>query len=125
MATIFSTQSVFSQTAPVTTDDTLTVVEDSNLIRKDVVENDTDADNDPLILTEFSYDGDGAVDINTDNVSLNYTPVADFNGTEIITYTISDGTSTATGTLTVEVTAVNDAPVAVADTVTVDRRCCI
>ena len=83
----FSTQSVFSQTAPVTTDDTVTVVEDSNLIRKDVVINDTDADNDPLILTEFSYDGDGAVAINTDNASLNYTPVADFNGIEIITYT--------------------------------------
>ncbi|MDB9956397.1 tandem-95 repeat protein, partial [Flavobacteriaceae bacterium] len=119
MATIFSTQSVFSQTAPVTTDDTLTVVEDSNLIRKDVVENDTDADNDPLILTEFSYDGDGAVDINTDNTSLNYTPAADFNGTETITYTVSDGTSTATGTLTVEVTEVNDTPVAVDDSLTV------
>ena len=119
MATIFSTQSVFSQTAPVTTDDTLTVVEDSNLIRKDVVENDTDADNDPLILTEFSYDGDGAVAINTDNTSLNYTPAEDFNGIEIITYTISDGTSTATGTLTVEVTEVNDTPVAVDDSLTV------
>jgi hypothetical protein len=105
--------------SPVTSDDTLTVVEDSNLERKDVVENDTDADNDPLILTGFSYDGDGAVGINTDNVSLNYTPVADFNGTETITYTVSDGTDTATGTLTVTVTAVDDAPVAVDDELTV------
>jgi hypothetical protein len=105
--------------SPVTSDDTLTVVEDSNLKRKDVVENDTDADNDPLILTGFSYNGDGAVGINTDNVSLNYTPVADFNGTETITYTVSDGTDTATGTLTVTVTAVDDAPVAVDDELTV------
>ena len=100
-------------------DDTLTVDEDSDLTSKNVVENDTDADNDPLTLTEFSYDGDGAVAINTDNVSIDYTPVADFNGTETITYTVSDGTDTATGTLTVEVTAINDAPVAVEDELTV------
>ena len=72
----------------------------------------------PLTLTEFSYDGDGAVAINTDNVSIDYTPVVDINGTETITYTGSDGTDTATGTLTVEVTAGNDAPVAFEDELT-------
>jgi len=50
---------------------------------------------------------------------LNYTPAADFNGTETITYTVSDGTLTdETGTLTVTVTAVDDAPVATAQSVT-------
>ena len=50
---------------------------------------------------------------------MDYTPAADFNGTETITYTVSDGTDTSTGTFTITVTAVNDAPVAVADALTV------
>jgi hypothetical protein len=55
---------------------------------------------------------------------VDYTPAANFNGTEVITYTVSDGTLTdETGTLTITVTAVNDAPVAVDDTLTVLRRC--
>ena len=113
------TVTAVNDNVPVTEDDTLTVDEDSDLTSKNVVENDTDADNDPLILTEFSYEGDGIVAINTDNVSIDYTPAVDFNGPETITYTISDGTDTATGTLTVEVTAINDAPVAVEDELTV------
>ena len=52
-------------------------------------------------------------------LSVDYTPAADFNGTEVITYTVSDGTDTATGTLTVTVTPVNDAPIAVEDTASV------
>jgi len=52
-------------------------------------------------------------------LSVNYTPAANFNGTEIITYTVSDGTLTdATGTLTITVTASNDAPVATDQSVT-------
>ena len=47
--------------------------------------------------------------------------LANFNGTETITYTVSDGERTdATGTLTVTVTAVNDAPVAVEIHLTVE-----
>ena len=113
------TVTAVNDNVPVTEDDTLTVDEDSGLTNKNVVENDTDADNDPLTLTEVLYDGDGAVAINTDNASIDYTPAENFNGTEIITYTVSDGTDTATGTLTVDVTAINDAPVAVDDTLTV------
>jgi len=62
------------------------------------------------------------VAINSDGVSVDYTPASDFNGTEVITYTVSDGTLTdETGTLTITVTSVDDAPVAVADTATVDE----
>ena len=43
--------------------------------------------------------------------TLNYTPDANFNGTDIITYTVTDGSLTDTATVTVTVTAVNDAPV--------------
>jgi plastocyanin/aerobic-type carbon monoxide dehydrogenase small subunit (CoxS/CutS family) len=106
--------------APVAVDDTLTVLEDASLTSKDVIANDTNVDGDTLSLTAVSTAGTGTVAINADGVSVNYTPAANFNGTEVITYTVSDGTLTdATGTLTITVTAVNDAPVAVDDTLTV------
>ena len=51
--------------------------------------------------------------------TLNYTPNLNFNGTDTISYDIADGNGgTATGTLTITVTAVNDNPVANADTAT-------
>jgi hypothetical protein len=79
-----------------------------------------DVDGDTLSLTAVTTAGTGTVAINSDGVSVDYTPAANFNGTEVITYTVSDGTLTdATGTLTITVTAVNDAPVAVDDTLTV------
>lgn len=50
--------------------------------------------------------------------TISYTPAANFNGPDTFTYTISDGAGgTATGTVTVNVAAVNDPPVAGADTI--------
>jgi len=118
------TYSTSSNNAPVAVADVLTVEEDATVSSKDVIANDTDVDGDTLSLTAVSSTaGTGTVAVNDDGLSVDYTPAADFNGTEIITYTVSDdGTGTLTdetGTLTVTVTAVNDAPVAVADVLTV------
>lgn len=57
------------------------------------------------------------------NGSIVYTPPAHFFGTavETFTYVISDGELTATGTVTVNITAVNDNPLAVNDSLTVDE----
>ena len=56
-------------------------------------------------------------------MSVDYTPAADFNGTEVITYTVSDGTLTdETGTLTVTVNAVNDPPVAEAQALSAEEE---
>jgi VCBS repeat-containing protein len=107
--------------APVAIADTATVSEDSATTSIDVIANDTDEEEDTLTLTLVNTSGIGTVSINLDGVSVDYTPSADFNGTEVITYTVSDGTDTATGTLTVTVTPVNDAPVAIADTATVSE----
>ena len=109
----FPSQSVFSQAAPVALADTATVDEDAATTSIDVIANDTDADTaDTLTLTAVATAGTGTVAINSDGVSVDYTPAADFNGTEVITYTVSDGTLTdETGTLTVTVTSVNDAPI--------------
>ncbi len=54
--------------------------------------------------------------------AVRYTPAPDFNGNFVFNYTLSDGqaaNSTATGTATVSVTAVNDNPIAVNDNATV------
>jgi len=107
--------------APEVVDDTFTVSEDSGLTNKEVVSNDTDVDGDTLTVTSFSYTGAGTVAINADNTSIDYTPFLDFNGVEEITYTVSDGTLTDTGILTVTVTSENDAPEALDDTFTLQQ----
>ena len=66
-------------------------------------------------FSAVTTDGSGTVAINADGLSVDYTPSANFNGTETITYTVSDGALTSTGTFTITVTAVNDMPVAVDD----------
>ena len=118
-ATINSSGYINSNVAPVAVDDTLTVSEDAALTSKDVITNDTDADANTLSLIAATTAGTGTVAINADGLSIDYTPAANFNGTELITYTVSDGERTdATGTLTVTVTPVNDSPVASAQSVT-------
>lgn len=70
---------------------------------------DSDPDGDPLTVMSASA-ANGAVTIGA-NGQLSYVPNANFNGTDIITYTISDGNGgTATATVTVTVNPVNDAP---------------
>ncbi|MDV6997695.1 cadherin-like domain-containing protein, partial [Dickeya solani] len=55
--------------------------------------------------------GHGTVVINA-NGTLTYTPAANYNGSDTISYTVSDGQGgTATATVTVSITPVNDAPV--------------
>ena len=100
--------------APVAANDSATVAEDGTTTIR-VLTNDSDPDGDPLTVTAASA-GRGTVTINPDG-SLTYTPAADFNGPDTITYTLSDGQGgTATATVVVTVTPVNDAPVASNDT---------
>ena len=107
---------------PVAVSDTATLLEDSALTSIDVILNDTDVEGDTLTLTAATTDGSGTVAVNTDGVSVDYTPASNFNGTETITYTVSDGVDTnETGILTIMVTAVNDFPIAIADSATVDE----
>ena len=62
--------------------------EDATITNTDVIVNDTDVEGDTLTLTAVSTDGTGTVAVNADGVSVDYTPAADFNGTETITYTV-------------------------------------
>jgi len=109
--------------APNAIADIETVLEDAMVTNIDVITNDTDPEDDTLILTGVSSSGSGTVDINADGISVDYTPPLDFNGTETITYTVSDGLLTdTTGTLTITVTAVNDAPVVKDHSIIVDEQ---
>lgn len=95
---------------PVTVDDTATTDEDT-AVDIPVLLNDSDPDGDPLTVTGATAPN-GTVTINPDN-TLTYSPDPDFNGPDEITYTVDDGNGgTATGTVAVTVTPVNDAPVA-------------
>ncbi|MBU1237371.1 MAG: retention module-containing protein, partial [Gammaproteobacteria bacterium] len=84
-----------------------------------VLSNDTDADGNPLSVTAASVPAaQGAVVVNADN-TVTFTPATDFNGDAMISYSISDGQGgTASSTVTVTVTPVNDGPIANPDTAT-------
>lgn len=74
--------------APVAVDDVATVVAgDSTVI--DVLANDSDADGDTMTITAASA-ANGNVVINAD-MTLTYTAPISFTGTDVVTYTISDG----------------------------------
>ena len=74
---------------------------------------DTDPDGDTLAVVAASA-GNGIVTLGADG-GLDYAPNADFNGTDTIIYTLSDGNGgTSTANVAVSVTRVNDAPVSTA-----------
>ena len=80
-----------------------------------VLANDTDADGNALTAALVTGPAHGTLTLNA-NGSFTYTPAANYNGADSFTYRANDGTANSnTATVTLNVTAVNDAPVAVAD----------
>ncbi|MFZ9822510.1 MAG: tandem-95 repeat protein [Gemmataceae bacterium] len=79
--------------------------------------NDSDAEGNSLTAVVVTNPSNGSVVINSDG-KFTYTPNANFNGTDTFTYKASDGISYSNiATVTVNVTAVNDAPTANAQTI--------
>lgn len=68
----------------------------------------------PLTASLVSGAAYGGVSLNADG-SFTYTPDPDFFGSDSFTYAANDGGGSATATATIDVTNVNDAPVAVND----------
>jgi VCBS repeat-containing protein len=79
-----------------------------------VLANDADPDGDPLSIASTPSALHRAVTVNS-NGTLHYTPEANSNGTDAVTYNDGDGSFTSTAHVTVTLTSVNDAPVANAD----------
>ncbi|MBF4467754.1 cadherin-like domain-containing protein, partial [Flavobacterium sp. LC2016-12] len=106
--------------APLAVDDTITAIEDTLFTSTvNLTANDTDVDLDALTVVAgtFTTTQGGTLTLAADG-SYTYMPAANFHGTDTVNYTVSDGTLTDIGTLTITVTPVNDAPVAVDDTIT-------
>jgi type IV pilus assembly protein PilY1 len=96
---------------PVANDDPASMAEDGLPTTVSVLGNDTDAEGDSLSVTGVTQPTNGSVTFTAADVT--YTPNADFNGADPFTYTVSDGNGgTDTATVTMNVTAVNDDPVA-------------
>ncbi|MDW3181516.1 Ig-like domain-containing protein [Roseobacter sp.] len=107
------TLSVGSNAAPEGMDDAYSVDEDAvlSVAAAGVLANDTDADGDSLSAAVLSDVSNGTLVLNGDG-SFEYTPDADYNGEDSFTYTVADGKGGEdTATVTIDVKAVNDAPV--------------
>ncbi|WP_204379459.1 beta strand repeat-containing protein, partial [Acinetobacter junii] len=120
--TLTVTVTAVNNDAPITAPDTATTAEDTLLANINVLANDSDPDaGDVLTVTSAVSANGGTVTINADG-TLNYTPALNYVGDDVVTYTVTDSTGlSTTGTLTVTVTAVNDAPIAVDDVVYVPK----
>ncbi|MEM9310997.1 MAG: Ig-like domain-containing protein [Pseudomonadota bacterium] len=93
--------------APVAVNDTAQTNHDETIV-VDVLQNDTDPDNDALSLVGVSYNGDtSVVTIENGEVKVNPLSAATEARTEVITYTVADSNgATSTATLSVDVAAV-------------------
>lgn len=79
-----------------------------------LLRNDGDFDRDRIALASLTAPAHGTLVLHRDE--LVYTPAPDYNGPDGFTYTIADSRGArATASVTLEVKAVNDAPVAAAD----------
>jgi len=117
---VTSFNSVPAGSPPTAQPDTATTAEDSP-VNVDVLANDSDPDGNTLLLASFdstssnggtiARDDNGTPGDTSDDI-LVYTPSLNFNGVDTFNYTVSDGTQSDTGSVTVTVTATNDAPTA-------------
>ncbi|MEO5372553.1 MAG: cadherin-like domain-containing protein, partial [Magnetococcus sp. DMHC-1] len=99
--------------APVSADDTTTTREDTVLVltTSTLTGNDSDWDGNTLALASVQDALHGTVLLNNLGEVL-FTPDADYHGLASFTYTLTDGAGgTSTSVVTVQVTAINDAPV--------------
>jgi VCBS repeat-containing protein len=115
---------LFVNTAPVAVADTGYVATEDTALTVDALNgllaNDTDLNGDALTVALQSGPAHGSLTLNADG-SFSYTPVANYNGPDSFSYLVHDPSGAASNVATVsfQVAAVNDTPVAVADTAAV------
>ncbi|KOC97368.1 RTX toxin [Vibrio parahaemolyticus] len=105
--------------APNAENDVITTEEDT-AVTIDVLTNDTDVDGDKLSIESASVPKEqGTVEV-VDG-KLVFTPAENFNGEATISYIVTDGDLTDEAKVSVTVTPVNDSPVAVDDTTSIQE----
>ncbi len=124
-ATVTFTVANVANTKPTAVSDTYAATEDTTLTvpaATGVLFNDTDPDNDVLTAILVTNVTHGTLALSADG-SFVYTPVANYNGVDTFTYKCQDSAlnfSATNATVTINIAAMNDAPVGVADSYTAD-----
>jgi VCBS repeat-containing protein len=109
---------------PVATNDSYTLNEDTTLTvtNPGVLSNDTDPENNTLSSVLVAAPSNGVLTLNA-NGSFSYTPNSNFNGNDSFTYKASDGNSFSNiASVNLTINAVNDAPVANNDSITLTNN---
>src|SRR4029079_15397326 len=115
IATATITVTPINDTPVAANDDNYTTPEDTQLTvaTPGVLANDSDVDGDALSAILVNGPSHGTLTLNSDG-SLSYMPALNFNGIDSFTYRASDGQAqSGIATVTITVTPINDAPVAV------------
>jgi hypothetical protein len=113
-----ATVTILVKLKPQAVADSYTTAEDTtlNIAAPGLLANDTDPDSLPLTAIKVTNPANGTVVVNS-NGSFSYQPVANYNGPDSFTYKVNNGSIDSTpGTVSITVTSLPDAPVAVADT---------
>merc|ERR1711964_803061 len=102
---------------PVATAQTMTTDED---VAKAITLAGTDIENSTLTYTVVANPSHGA--LSGTAPALTYTPTADYNGSDSFSFKVNDGiVDSETATISITVTAVNDAPLATAQAVSTEE----
>ena len=107
-----------TNSAPSVTADVYSTLEDTTLtvaVGQGLLANDFDPDGDPIIAVLVSAPAHGAISLNPDG-SFTYTPDPNYNGLDSFTYRASSlGLLSSLGTVSLNITSVNDTPTAVGE----------
>jgi len=108
--------------SPITNPDLYTILED-NPLNSNVLTNDSDVDNNTLSAVIVSAPTNGTVTLQT-NGDFNYIPTANYFGSDVFVYQVCDDGSPSIclpDTVFIAISSVNDAPIAVADSYSLDE----
>jgi subtilisin-like proprotein convertase family protein/surface antigen len=122
--TVLVTAAPVQNDPPTAGDDMVSVAEDSSVVitAADLLGNDSDPDGDALTIVGVTSPAHGTLTDNGDG-TWTYRPAADYYGADAFTYEVSDGRGgTATGTVNLTVTPVNDLPTAGDDAFTTSQN---
>ena len=107
--------------APVAIEASVETLEDTSIIQLDVLANVTDIDGDALTLVSVESEAGGTITVN-EGGTINYAPAENYFGSDTLTYVATDPAgASVTGSISIDIIAVNDAPVVVGETIVTDE----
>jgi len=95
---------------PPTANNDLVETNEDNAVDINVLSNDTDNENDSLSIVSFSLAASNGKVSQIGPTTLRYQPNENYHDTDHFSYTITDGISSSTATVTVNVQPINDQP---------------